>query len=53
LARLAARTLAARSSLPIDHVLEHDSRAYAFIFDQKGLMAGIGLTGQKITKIEP
>jgi lipid-binding SYLF domain-containing protein len=26
---------------------------YAFIFDQKGLMAGIGLAGQKITKIEP
>ncbi|BCS52874.1 YSC84-related protein [Geobacter sp. SVR] len=26
---------------------------YAFIFDQKGLMAGIGLQGTKITKIEP
>lgn len=25
---------------------------YAFIFDQKGLMAGIGLVGQKITKIK-
>jgi lipid-binding SYLF domain-containing protein len=25
---------------------------YAFIFDQKGLMAGIGLTGQKISKIK-
>jgi lipid-binding SYLF domain-containing protein len=25
---------------------------YAFIFDQKGLMGGMGLTGQKITKIE-
>ena len=25
---------------------------YAFIFDQKGLMAGMGLTGQKITKIK-
>jgi len=24
---------------------------YAFIFDQKGLMAGIGLQGSKITKI--
>jgi len=24
---------------------------YGFIFDQKGLMAGMGLTGQKITKI--
>jgi lipid-binding SYLF domain-containing protein len=26
---------------------------YAFIFGQKGLMAGIGLQGSKITKIEP
>jgi len=26
---------------------------YAFIFDQKGLMAGIGLQGSKITRIEP
>ena len=26
---------------------------YAFIFDQKGLMAGIGLQGTKITKITP
>ncbi|HEY4744805.1 MAG TPA: lipid-binding SYLF domain-containing protein [Desulfuromonadaceae bacterium] len=26
---------------------------YAFIFDQKGLMAGLGLQGSKITKIEP
>jgi lipid-binding SYLF domain-containing protein len=26
---------------------------YAFIFDQKGLMAGIGLEGTKITKIHP
>lgn len=25
---------------------------YAFIFDQKGLMAGIGIQGSKITKIE-
>ena len=25
---------------------------YAFIFEQKGLMAGIGLVGQKITKIK-
>ena len=24
---------------------------YGFIFDQKGLMAGMGLVGQKITKI--
>lgn len=26
---------------------------YAFIFDQQGLMAGIGLQGSKITKINP
>jgi lipid-binding SYLF domain-containing protein len=26
---------------------------YAFFFDQKGLMAGIGIQGSKITKIEP
>ncbi len=26
---------------------------YAFIFDQKGLMAGIGLQGSKITRIHP
>jgi lipid-binding SYLF domain-containing protein len=26
---------------------------YAFIFNQKGLMAGIGLQGSKITKINP
>jgi lipid-binding SYLF domain-containing protein len=26
---------------------------YAVIFDQKGLMAGIGLQGSKITKITP
>jgi hypothetical protein len=25
---------------------------YAFIFDQKGLMAGLALKGQKITKIK-
>jgi lipid-binding SYLF domain-containing protein len=25
---------------------------YAFIFDQKGLMAGLGLVGQKITKLD-
>jgi lipid-binding SYLF domain-containing protein len=29
------------------------SGVYAFIFGQKGLMAGIGLQGSKITKIEP
>jgi len=28
------------------------SNIYAFIFDQKGLMAGIGLQGQKISKIK-
>jgi lipid-binding SYLF domain-containing protein len=26
---------------------------YAFIFDQKGLMAGLGLEGAKITRITP
>jgi lipid-binding SYLF domain-containing protein len=26
---------------------------YAFIFSQKGLMAGIGLQGSKITRITP
>ena len=26
---------------------------YAFIFAQKGLMAGLGIQGNKITKIEP
>jgi hypothetical protein len=26
---------------------------YAFIFGQKGLMAGAGLQGSKITKIKP
>jgi len=26
---------------------------YAFIFEQKGLMAGIGITGTKVTPIEP
>ena len=29
------------------------SGVYAFIFGQKGLMAGIGLQGSKITKIQP
>jgi len=27
------------------------SDVYAFVFDQKGLMAGIGLQGSKITKM--
>lgn len=31
--------------------LQHD--VYAFIFSQKGLMAGIGIQGSKITKIQP
>ena len=26
---------------------------YAFIFSQKGLMAGLGLQGNKITRIKP
>lgn len=29
------------------------SDVYAFIFDQKGLMAGIGIQGSKITRIHP
>ncbi|MDD5320879.1 MAG: YSC84-related protein [Methylococcales bacterium] len=29
------------------------SGVYAFIFDQKGLMAGIGLQGSKISRINP
>lgn len=29
------------------------SDVYAFIFDQKGLMAGLGLQGSKISKIDP
>jgi lipid-binding SYLF domain-containing protein len=28
-------------------------RIYAFIFDQKGLMGGVGIQGTKITKINP
>jgi lipid-binding SYLF domain-containing protein len=28
------------------------SEIYAFFFDQKGLMAGLGLQGTKITKIK-
>jgi lipid-binding SYLF domain-containing protein len=28
------------------------SDVYAFIFSQKGLMAGLGIQGNKITKIE-
>ena len=27
--------------------------SYAFIFGQKGLMAGLGIQGNKITKINP
>jgi lipid-binding SYLF domain-containing protein len=26
---------------------------YAFIFDQKGLMGGVGIQGSKITRINP
>ena len=29
------------------------SDVYAFIFGQKGLMAGLGLQGSKITRIHP
>jgi lipid-binding SYLF domain-containing protein len=31
--------------------LTHD--VYAYIFDQKGLMAGLGIQGSKITRIHP
>ena len=38
-------------------VLARDPRytihAYAFVFDQKGLMAGVSLEGSKISKIHP
>jgi lipid-binding SYLF domain-containing protein len=30
-----------------------DKDVYAFIFGQKGLMAGLGIQGNKITKINP
>ena len=30
-----------------------DKDVYAFIFGQKGLMAGLGVQGNKITKITP
>ena len=29
------------------------SGVYAFFFDQKGLMAGLGIQGSKITEIQP
>ena len=29
------------------------SDVYAFVFDQRGLMGGIGIEGSKITKITP
>jgi len=30
-----------------------DKGTYAFFFNQRGLMAGLGLQGSKITRIEP
>jgi hypothetical protein len=30
-----------------------DKDIYAFIFGQKGLMAGLGLQGNKVAKIQP
>jgi len=30
-----------------------DKDVYAFTFGQKGLMAGVGIQGNKITKINP
>jgi hypothetical protein len=35
------------------HRLFGSRHGYAFVFGQKGLMAGIGLQGSKITKITP
>ena len=35
--------------LPTSTTLKDD--IYAFIFDQKGLMAGLGIQGSKITRI--
>jgi lipid-binding SYLF domain-containing protein len=29
------------------------SDVYAFVFDQKGLMGGLGIEGSKITRITP
>ena len=29
-----------------------DKGIYAFIFDQKGVMAGLGIQGSKITKLD-
>ncbi len=28
-------------------------KVYAFVFGQKGLMAGVGLQGNKITRLKP
>ena len=33
--------------------MNYDKDIYAFIFSQKGLMAGLGLQGNKITRIKP
>ena len=33
--------------------ITYDKDIYAFIFSQKGLMAGLGLQGNKITRIKP
>ena len=33
------------------HVRDHDARRLAFVFSQQGLMAGMGLQGTKITKL--
>lgn len=30
-----------------------DKNMYAFFFDQRGLMGGLGLQGSKITRIQP
>ena len=33
--------------------ITYDKDIYAFIFSQKGLMGGLGLQGNKITRIKP
>jgi lipid-binding SYLF domain-containing protein len=41
------------SSVPAAKIIGAKAKAvYAFLFDQKGLMAGIGLQGSKITKLD-
>jgi hypothetical protein len=37
----------------VERINQLDKDVYAFIFGQKGLMAGLGVQGNKITKITP